>query len=168
MHGEPSCAGLTRASRSGGQGGASLIGMAGTSPAMTCAATIRVIAALAVLAFATAAQAQTYGFATLPPGTLNHTTASAVSKVLKEKAGLNVLVQPTAGDNIIVPMVGRGEVEIGITNIMEAQDGFDRGIAGFRIDVAHALIKDRELRDNRPFAAGDPAWVERVGSWRDR
>ena len=28
------------------------------------------------------AGAQTYGFATLPPGTLNHTTASAVSMVL--------------------------------------------------------------------------------------
>ena len=27
---------------------------------------------------------------------------------------------------------------------------FDRGIAGFRIDVAHALVKDKELRDN-PF-----------------
>ena len=25
---------------------------------------------------------------------------------------------------------------------------FDRGVAGFRIDVAHALIKDRELRDD--------------------
>jgi alpha-glucosidase len=25
---------------------------------------------------------------------------------------------------------------------------FDRGVAGFRIDVAHALVKDRELRDN--------------------
>src|SRR5260221_4215003 len=27
---------------------------------------------------------------------------------------------------------------------------FERGISGFRIDVAHALIKDRELRDNPP------------------
>ena len=27
---------------------------------------------------------------------------------------------------------------------------FDRGIAGFRIDVAHMVIKDRELRDNPP------------------
>ena len=53
------------------------------------------------------ANAQTYGFATLPPGTLNHTTASAVAKVLKEKAGMNMLVQPTAGDQVIVPMVGR-------------------------------------------------------------
>jgi alpha-glucosidase len=45
---------------------------------------------------------------------------------------------------------------------------FDRGVAGFRIDVAHALIKDRELRDNRPYAPGDPAWVKRLGTWNDR
>ena len=56
----------------------------------------------AALASAGSARAQTYGFATLQPGTLNHTTASAVAKVLKEKAGLNVLVQPTAGDQVIV------------------------------------------------------------------
>src|SRR6185503_13673451 len=86
------------------------------------------------------APAQTYGFATLPPGSLNHTTASAISKVLKEKAGLNVLVQPSAGDQVIVPMVGRGEVEIGITNIMEAQDGFDGALKDLRIITAvHAL-----------------------------
>ncbi len=65
--------------------------------------------------------AQTYGFATLPPGTLNHTTASAIAKVLKEKAGINMLVQPTAGDNVIVPMVGRDEAEIGISNVMEVR-----------------------------------------------
>ena len=57
------------------------------------------------------ATAQTMGFATLPPGTLNHTTASAISKVLKDKGGINMLVQPTAGDQVINPMVGRGEVE---------------------------------------------------------
>ena len=87
------------------------------------------LAALATLARrrAGAASAQTYGFATLPPGTLNHTTASAISKVMKEKGGINMLVQPTAGDQVINPLVGRGEVEIGITNIMEAQDALDGG-----------------------------------------
>jgi alpha-glucosidase len=45
---------------------------------------------------------------------------------------------------------------------------FDRGIAGFRIDVAHALIKDRQLRDNKPYKPGDPDWVERLGTWNDR
>jgi uncharacterized protein len=86
------------------------------------------------------ASAQTYGFATLPPGTLNHTTASAISKVVKEKGGMNMLVQPTAGDQVIVPLVGRGEVEIGITNIMEAQDGLDGAQKDIRIiSAAHAL-----------------------------
>jgi len=102
---------------------------------------IQVITSIAIVAFAAStASAQTYGFVTLPPGTLNHTTASAVAKILKEKAGLNVLVQPTAGDSVIIPMVGRGEAEIGITNIMEAQDGMDKGNKDLRlIVVAHSL-----------------------------
>jgi alpha-glucosidase len=33
---------------------------------------------------------------------------------------------------------------------------YDRGVAGFRIDVAHGIVKDRELRDNPPFVAGAP------------
>ena len=52
------------------------------------------------------ATAQTYGIATMQPGTLNHTTGSAIAKVLKEKGSLNVLVQPTAGETTLIPMVG--------------------------------------------------------------
>ena len=86
------------------------------------------------------ASAQTYGFATLQPGTLNHTTASAVAKVLKEKGGLNVLVQPSAGDQVIVPMVARGEVDIGISNAMEVHTAFSKGDKDLRIiAAAHAL-----------------------------
>lgn len=33
---------------------------------------------------------------------------------------------------------------------------FDRGIAGFRIDVCHMIVKDAELRDNPPSEPGDP------------
>ena len=33
---------------------------------------------------------------------------------------------------------------------------FDRGVAGFRIDVAHMVVKDRELRDNPPATDDDP------------
>lgn len=33
---------------------------------------------------------------------------------------------------------------------------FDRGIDGFRIDVANGLVKDRALRDNPPATADDP------------
>jgi alpha-glucosidase len=37
----------------------------------------------------------------------------------------------------------------------------DRGVAGFRIDVAHILVKDRHLRDNPP-ATDDDNWYARV------
>jgi TRAP transporter TAXI family solute receptor len=84
--------------------------------------------------------AQTYGFATLPPGSLNHTTASAVAKVLKDKANMNMLVQPTAGDQVIVPMVNRGEAEIGISNSMEVRNGLAGALKDLRIvGAAHAL-----------------------------
>jgi len=79
-------------------------------------------AGLAIVALnASLAAAQTFGFATMQPGTLNHTSGSAVAKVLKEKAGLNVVVQPTAGESVLIPLVSRGEAEFGIANILEVQ-----------------------------------------------
>ena len=54
-------------------------------------------AAIALTALAGTANAQTFGFATMQPGTLNHTSGTAVAKVLKEKANINVVIQPTAG-----------------------------------------------------------------------
>ncbi len=33
---------------------------------------------------------------------------------------------------------------------------FDRGVAGFRIDVCHMIVKDAELRDNPPSNQDDP------------
>jgi TRAP transporter TAXI family solute receptor len=99
-----------------------------------------------------AASAQTYGFATLPPGTLNHTTASAVAKVMKEKAGMNMLVQPTAGDQVIVPMVARGEAEVGIANAMEVHDGLAKGSKDLRIIAAvHPLRVGFFVRKDSPI-----------------
>jgi uncharacterized protein len=111
------------------------------------------LAAAAFVALApSAAPAQTYGFATLPPGTLNHTTASAAAKVLKEKGSLNVLVQPTAGDQVIVPMVDRGEAEVGISNSMEVHDGFAKGQKNLRIiGAAHALRVGFFVRKDSPI-----------------
>jgi alpha-glucosidase len=40
---------------------------------------------------------------------------------------------------------------------------FDRGIAGFRIDVANGLIHDPELRDNPPATEDDPPEIRRRG-----
>jgi TRAP transporter TAXI family solute receptor len=87
---------------------------------------IRVLAPLAAGVAALAlsagvASAQTYGFATMQPGTLSHTSATAVAKVLKEKGGMNVVVQPTAGESVLIPLVSRGEAEFGIANIFEVE-----------------------------------------------
>src|SRR5688572_18897778 len=65
------------------------------------------------------AKTQTYGIATMTPGSLNHTTATAIAKVLKEKGGLNVLVQPTAGESVIIPLTARGEADLGGANSLE-------------------------------------------------
>jgi alpha-glucosidase len=39
----------------------------------------------------------------------------------------------------------------------------DRGVAGFRIDVAHRIVKDAQLRDNAPATADDADHIRRVG-----
>jgi alpha-glucosidase len=38
---------------------------------------------------------------------------------------------------------------------------FDRGVAGFRIDVSHMIVKDAQLRDNPP-ATADDHWMTRM------
>jgi alpha-glucosidase len=43
---------------------------------------------------------------------------------------------------------------------------FDRGVAGFRVDVANALIKDRELRDGEPYLRGRPEVHEIYARWQ--
>lgn len=79
------------------------------------------IGCAALLLSAGAASAQTFGFATMQPGTLNHTTGSAIAKVLKDKASINAVIQPTAGESVLIPLVGRGEAEFGIANIFEVE-----------------------------------------------
>ena len=91
----------------------------------SCAGAGRVTLAMAAVAaaylFGAPATAQTYGLATMQPGTLAHTTGTAIAKVLKEKGGLNTLVQTTAGETVLIPMVARGEIDLGVANLAEVQ-----------------------------------------------
>ena len=53
-------------------------------------------------------------------------------------------------------------------DVRDAFDGilrfwFDRGVAGFRIDVCHSIIKDRDLRDNPLATKDDHWWVQMSG-----
>ena len=86
------------------------------------------IAAVAAAFLAAApASAQTYGLATMQPGTLANTVASAIAKTLKEKGGLNTLVQATAGESVLIPMVARGEIDLGMANMLEVVEGIETG-----------------------------------------
>jgi alpha-glucosidase len=40
---------------------------------------------------------------------------------------------------------------------------FDRGVSGFRIDVCHAIVKDRDLRDNPASTDDDPPAIRLFG-----
>jgi alpha-glucosidase len=53
-------------------------------------------------------------------------------------------------------------------DVAEAFEGIlrfwlDRGVSGFRIDVAHALVKDRDLRDDTPALETDHPSIRRHG-----
>ena len=82
--------------------------------------TIAAVAAALALSISMAA-AQTYGIATMQPGTLSYTAGSAIAKVLKDKDNLNVLVQPAAGESTLIPLINRGDVSFGIANIFEVE-----------------------------------------------
>ena len=116
------------------------------------------IAGLAAMTLgSSAASAQTYGIATMQPGTLSHTTASAIAKVLKEKGGLNVLVQPTAGELTLIPLVNRGETDLGIANINEVVEAWDGTAVGGKqsnlrlIGSIHALRGTFWVRKDSPM-----------------
>lgn len=85
------------------------------------------LAQLAAAGWICEASAQTMGLATMQPGTLSHTTASAIAKVLKDKASLNVLVQPTAGEAVAIAIVNKGEAELGLANTPELSAAIHAG-----------------------------------------
>ena len=95
----------------------------------------------------------------MQPGTLNHTTASAIAKVLKEKGGLNTLVQADRRRIGADPDGGRGEVDLGMANMLEVgRRHRDRQAAErpahHRLDLraAHRLLRAQGQRHRRTMA----------------
>jgi hypothetical protein len=80
---------------------------------------LQLLALCAALALTPCARAQALAIATMQPGTLAHTVASSIAKVLKEKAGINVLVQPTSGESTALAIVGKGDAPLGLANAIE-------------------------------------------------
>ena len=76
---------------------------------------------------------------------------------MKDKANINMLVQPTAGDTAIIPMVNRGEAEIGISNAVELHNAMaGEGPGGKLTDIriiatAHPLKTAFWVRKDSPM-----------------
>ena len=62
------------------------------------------------------ANATDVGIAASNPGSIYHTTATAVAKMANDNAGLKATVHPFASATIYLPAVGMGEYSFGITN----------------------------------------------------
>jgi TRAP transporter TAXI family solute receptor len=78
------------------------------------------VAAGALAAFALgAAQAQMIGIAASNPGSLYHTSATAIAKMANDKSGLKVTVQPFASATVYLPGVNSGEFGFGLANVEE-------------------------------------------------
>ena len=85
------------------------------------------LAAAAVLSasLATPALAQTIGIGTSNPGSIYHSSGSAIAKVVNEKAGIKATIQPYASPNVYIPAVNAGDLQFGLCNIYEATLAYD-------------------------------------------
>ena len=83
---------------------------------------ISVVAGSAILA--ASAHAQPVGISTSPQGTLTYAVGAAIAKVLTEKGGLQVRIQPSSGTGAGIPLVDSGEIDLGLANTLELYDAF--------------------------------------------
>jgi len=114
----------------------------------------RLTAALGLAALvASTASAQVIGVATMAPGSLNHTTGTAIARVAKAHASLNALVQPTAGETVVLAIVGQGEADLGIANALEVVEATkNKQLPNLRlIGAIHPLYTAYFVRKDSPL-----------------
>jgi TRAP transporter TAXI family solute receptor len=80
--------------------------------------------ALAAALLAAQAQAQTVGFATLPPGSILHAQASVIAKVVQDNSKLQVRVIGYGGDTGILEAVNSKKSDFWILDVGESADAF--------------------------------------------
>lgn len=83
---------------------------------------IRIAAAAAVVAFSGLSAAQTVGFTTLQPGSINHLQAGIIGKVVQSHTKLQVRVIPVAGTTAIQAAVQNKQAEFTIGDVNNMGD----------------------------------------------
>lgn len=120
-------------------------------------------AAVGLVAFAgyaaasmSGAQAQAVGIAASNPGSLYHSSASAIAKVVNDHAGLQATVQPFASPTVYLPAVAAGEYAFALTNVEELRVAVlgDRWYEGRKYDDLRSVAIMYPLR-NGVFVRAD-------------
>lgn len=71
------------------------------------------------LGLAGTAMAQNVGVGTMSQGTMSYSSGSAIAKLIAEKTGMQARVQPNSGESVLIPMLGTGELDFAIANVIE-------------------------------------------------
>ncbi len=66
-----------------------------------------------------------------PQGSVFYSASAAIGKLMDEKLKMQVRVQPMAGSSTYIPLLNRGEVDFGLTNVDDARTSF-AGTGNFR------------------------------------
>lgn len=82
------------------------------------------MAIIATLAGTATVQAQTVGFATLPPGAINNVQAQVIAKVAQANSDLKIRVTPYRGGGAVAAAVQNKRAEFGISDVVEMTDAF--------------------------------------------
>src|SRR5262249_32678089 len=84
-----------------------------------------IMAALALLIGTVSADAQPLGIGTSPQGTLTYALRTALPRVLSESEHVSARVQPSAGTGVMIPLLDRGELDIGFANTLEVLEAYN-------------------------------------------
>jgi TRAP transporter TAXI family solute receptor len=84
-----------------------------------------------VSAIASTASAQVRVIASNPQGSIFYAASATIGKLLDEKLKMQVRVQPMGGSSTYIPLINRGEVDFGITNVDDSRNAF-KGTGNFR------------------------------------
>lgn len=71
-----------------------------------------------------AAQGRSIVFATQETGTMFHTVGSGLAKLLTEKLGRRVAVQPYSGSSVYLPLLDSGEVQLAFSSNLDVDAAF--------------------------------------------
>jgi uncharacterized protein len=94
---------------------------------------VKVIVAMTLLCGPSmAAQAQQVRvIASNPQGSIFYASSAVIGKLLDDKLKMQVRVQPMAGSSTYIPLLDRGEIDFGLTNVDDARSSF-KGEGNFK------------------------------------